>query len=643
MKSSRGTWTVAIDSDPDIPIYEGPIDWSLSGTAGQPKKVVGLDISGVKQLNDLPLSGIAVSFTESAKSQITPTVRLNFWPFTSLFGGLTASGQFTTDNDHGASLTALDLKVPDVEALGFGLKDTVFHWEPGGTWSGSTVFWPRFATSYGFGAGIGLAHGNLAHLEGSVAGINAAIGAGVYLQRIAFAVDLSPLKLRGSIGLSGGPAIGGKAAVTVNGNLTATFGDPFVIGVDGNAKVADRYAIGDAYLRYSSTGLFEFGGSVNLDLSILKVNGRVDGWVQGLQAFNIEGALNGCIDAYITDLCAGAKALISSDGVAGCVQVLGAGVGGGARWTSSPPFLKDFDGFTGCDLGPWRATHSAVSGPPTSFPLPAGERSVLWELSGAGGAAPGVSVAGPHGERVTVDAASPVARTASLVAAMTPRGTTIVFARKPSRGSWRLTGSSGAPITRVRQARGLPAPQAHARVEGRGRSRVLAWNLRTIPGQRVRFAEVGRDVRHLLTTTTKAHGRVRFTPMDGPAGTRKIVALVEQAGAPRATLTAGSYRAPGPLRPARPGRVRLARHASTLRVSWSGRVGPYRTAVYLRVADGRRLLRVVPAGRRSVTFSAISPTLGASALVAGLTRANGHGPVARATIKQRATVKTRRR
>ena len=107
------------------------------------------------------------------------------------------------------------------------------------------------------------------------------------------------------------------------------------------------------------------------------------------------------------------------------------------------------------------------------------------------------------------------------------------------------------PIRQIREAYGLPKPVVHARVSGRGRTRTLSWRLRPIPGQKVQFAEYGTDVRHLITTTAKASGRVRFTPQTGPAGRRRIVAIVEQYGLPRATLTLASFRAPGPPRPAR--------------------------------------------------------------------------------------------
>ena len=52
-------------------------------------------------------------------------------------------------------------------------------------------------------------------------------------------------------------------------------------------------------------------------------------------------------------------------------------------------------------------------------------------------------------------------------------------------------------------------------------------------------------MRHLITTTSAATGKVRFAPQAGPAGRRTIVAIVEQYGLPRKTIKVTSFRALG--------------------------------------------------------------------------------------------------
>ena len=128
-------WLVSVDSSPDIPIYAGPIDWKFSGTGDGPRKVVGFDISGVKALKGLPVTGYDASFLRSGKATIKPTLRLAFWPF-NYFGTVTTSTTFTTDNDNGADFSGLELKLPKVHALALELKDVQLKWQQGGTWAG---------------------------------------------------------------------------------------------------------------------------------------------------------------------------------------------------------------------------------------------------------------------------------------------------------------------------------------------------------------------------------------------------------------------------------------------------------------------------------------------------------------------------
>ena len=70
-------WRVSVASSPEIPIYAGPIDWKFSGTGDGPRKVLGFDISGVKKLKGLPVTGYDASFLRSGKATIKPTLRLD--------------------------------------------------------------------------------------------------------------------------------------------------------------------------------------------------------------------------------------------------------------------------------------------------------------------------------------------------------------------------------------------------------------------------------------------------------------------------------------------------------------------------------------------------------------------------------------
>ncbi len=109
-------------------------------------------------------------------------------------------------------------------------------------------------------------------------------------------------------------------------------------------------------MRYSSFGLFEFGGQVHWKFDPLYFDGAVTGWVAGAHNFDVEGSVHGCVDVpCLPDPCAGAKVLVSNIGLAGCVEALGYGVGAGATWGG------DFDAFTGCDLSRWRPVRPTAS------------------------------------------------------------------------------------------------------------------------------------------------------------------------------------------------------------------------------------------------------------------------------------------
>ena len=247
-----------------------------------------------------------------------------------------------------------------------------------------------------------------------------------------------------------------------------------------------------------------------------------------------------------------------------------------------------------------------------------------------------MTLAGPNGESVTVSRDAPVVQNDQFLAQLRQDGTTFVLVNRPAAGLWTLSDDGASPVRLVREARGLPDPSVSARVRGRGRTRVLSWNARRIPGQRVTFAEIGKDVRNAITTTETVRGSVRFRPAAGPAGRRRIVALVQQNDLPRTTLTAGSYRAPGTLRPGRPRALKAQRKRSRLVVSWRPRPAGFRHAVYFRLSDGRRLVRVVGAKRRRVVLKGVPRRVSARVKVLGLGHANGKGPAARVSVKRRA-------
>jgi hypothetical protein len=643
IKSDLGaTYSVAVQGSPDTPFYYGPISWSLGDytgpiplsqldpSFGKLKSIEGIDISGQPLFQGIPLTGISVSFTPSAKAIVMPTLTLDQFPF-NYFGSTTVSTSFLTDNDHGASFSSLEIKVPDLNVLALELKNVDLKYSNTNTWSGSADVVLDFADKLTVGGGFGIKNGKLDFLKADVGNINTPVGEGVYLQGIAFEIDLNPTTLKGGITLSAGPAVAGRTALSFTGSVTAVLADPWVIEVDGSAKVADKYDLASAFLRYTSTGLFEFGGQVGWNFDVLSLKGNVNGWVAGAHNFDIEGGVSGCVSLFITSACADAKVLISNLGLAGCVEVFGEGVGVGSHWGD------DFDAFTGCDLSKWRPTEpttttASVATAARQLTVAPGQSTVAWSIDGSGGRAPAVTVLGPGHARVSVSDVFPFVHNSRFYAAETSNGRTYVIVNHPKAGKWTITADGNVPITRIRQAVGLPKPHVSAKVTGKGRSRVLSWKLRKIPGQVVTFAEIGSNVRSVIGATSKANGSVHFTPADGPAGVRKIEALVQQDNRPRTTLTVATYRAPAAPRPGKASKIKLTRKGTTLTVRWTASPAGFRTAVYAKFSDGRRLVTIASAKRHSVSFVDVAATTTAKITLTGLTAGNAKGPAAHATL-----------
>jgi len=208
-------------------------------------------------------------------------------------------------------------------------------------------------SGFGFTIGIGLKNGALNYLKAAspastcrswtdLPAVDSAVGGG------------SGGPWDGTIGLTAGPQVAGKAAVSITGDVIYTPGNIWVLEVTGTAKLGDTFKLANADIKYISTGTFELKGSVSMNAVLATLTGSISGWVQGTSAFDFEGGLQACVDVWVGSLCAGANALVSNIGIAACVNLDVISGGIGYYWGGS------FSAFSGCDLSPWRPTMSAV-------------------------------------------------------------------------------------------------------------------------------------------------------------------------------------------------------------------------------------------------------------------------------------------
>ncbi len=639
-----GLWKAVVADGPDglqnIGLWEGTPNWSLQppSQAVQPNWQSGQPITVLNATNmltellveGLPLANVQIQFTAAGGATVTPTLTLKLWPFNYL-GGVTATPSVTVSNTAPPQWSSFEVKIGSVQAFGFGLKNVDLKIVSDNTWQGSATIVLPTPNNFGFTLGIGLKNGNLDYLKGGVTGLNIALVDGIFLQSLALSGGGAGVPWDGTIGLTAGPQVAGKSAVAITGDVIYTPGNTWSLEVKGNAKLGGLFNAANADVKYISDNTLTLSASVGIDASIASLTGGINGWIQGTSAFSLTGSIKACINLYITSACAAANALVSSIGIAACINIADVLSGGiGYYWGGS------FDAFSGCNLGPWTPTMSAVdtlaSGHSRTVSLTGGLPSAVFRLTSPLGA-PGVRVSGPGGVSITGTRTHPYVHRGNAVVLVTKADATYVVVKDPAGGNWKLTNLGPVPVQQINEADGLPQPSVHAAVTGSGSRRTLTWNLRKIADQKVQFAEYGNEVRHLITTTSAASGKVRFAPQAGPAGRRTIVAIVQQYGLPRKTLTVASFHAAGPPKPGKVTKLKLTRKGSSIVVTWKAPKSPFRHAVYAVLTNGSKLVLIVPAGASKATFAGIAKTVGATVSVTGLTVAGGKGPTVTARLR----------
>jgi hypothetical protein len=122
-----------------------------------------------------------------------------------------------------------------------------------------------------------------------------------------------------------------------------------------------------------------------------------------------------------------------------------------------------------------------------------------------------------------------------------------------------------------------------------------------VPGTAVRFVERGKDSTHVLGTVEGAHGTLRFTPEEALSPSRSIVAyLLNSEGVEVRDLPVGHYTAPGPFRPGRSRKARIARLRNSALLTWSPVPGARGYAIEITGSDGRLETHILRAPVHSV-------------------------------------------
>jgi hypothetical protein len=376
----------------------------------------------------------------------------------------------------------------------------------------------------------------------------------VYLQKLGFSYVDDPFTLGAAAGLTAGPQIKLPArepfrVMRLDGDLTFANDKPPTWKVTGKGDFIE--ADFDGELKVATTGKTDLEGEIAYAPPLAPrygLRGRVEGWLEGGEPAPSEGGgggswgdgaalLQGRVRMSMPGVDVGsAEAVLSTQGVAACRRGVGPDVGFGATWGGDVDVMAK-----SCGLGPWapdRPSASAAQATPLQVRVGRGERVLALRVAGTGGA-PVVTVTGPRGVRV--DTLAPPAD--AVVVRDDERSATYVALDRPARGTYTITPAAGSPpVAGLSSARALPRVRVRARVRGHGKRRVLRYRIHDRAGARVHFVEQGDGVRRVIGTAARRRGTVRFRPAKGPAGRRRIVAVVVRGGFVQDTRTVARYR-----------------------------------------------------------------------------------------------------
>lgn len=640
---------------PAIPLKNGKLDWKFP-LKGNKLRVADFSVAPAAALFGFNIDGtaavdLAADKTGGPRAEVPVHLGLpGVFKDPTTGKGLTADVTLKADNERKLYLDALRVDLPHAFLGGLEINDLFFEYrKEESIWRGGAEL--IFPSGHKLDAvpppstqGIGFRDGGLeyAGAELTFPDPGVPVFSSVYLHRIGFTLETRPTRFTGTVNLTAGSAAG-RTLASIDGTVLVVFATPsepftirgrraegLAIDVSGKLTMLDTVPLAEAHVAYIYPYYIEAGGK--LEYQVIKdrlwAKATAGGWVDlGSGQFNIEAGADLCIDIKVYSGCRGGSVVLSSRGMGGCVSLWFADVGGGIYWSGGGKIF-----FRSCDVGPFRATLSRAS-QNGSFNVSVGRDAPFEAFEVVGrDAAPNVELSGPGGKRV----GTPESGFLDSADAIIWRGSgddrsTWVLLPKKAAGAWTITPSAGSAIASVRAAHGLPEPDVRARVTGKGRKRALAYSVKPLPGQVVRFVERGPQTAHVLGTARAATGRLPFRTADGPAGARTVVAVVENEGTVRKEITVARFRAPRPTTPARPRGLRVTRVRGGLALRWKRVPGARRYVVGVDVSDGRRL--ALTARKASLRIPRVAATTTARVRVAALTAANTVGKRATARVK----------
>ena len=647
------TGAIVVRAGP-IKIYQGKI--SLKANLELPG---GFNVAANAAVAGFPIEGsLAVRFkadTVAGEYGATLDVHLGL---PKLFGGFTGDVALRLTNRDGLILDKLRLEASSIYLGALHVQNLFVDYRRiGNEWRGGAKL--SLPSGVGLNAsppppeqGVTFRDGKLISIGATINFPNpgAVIASGVFLNSIGFQVGTGPTRFLGNAKFSTGSA-GGRTVARIDAGMFIAFAtpdEPFTapVGipakdrtftstafhVGGTVTLVDRFNLGGAYLLYVHPGYAELAGEFNYELlsGLVSAQARV-----GMAINTVKNQFNGEVGARVCAAkvaCVGGDMIISNVGIGACARTWLVDVGGGYYWGGGGFFM-----WRSCDVGrvrvavsPAQAAQAGDAG--SRFTLPSGLDKAVIGVKGRD-RAPVATLVSPSGKRYTVPGGDDWANGPELVAFRADENKESYFVvPRPEAGTWRVEAEPGSsPVTGVQFAETLPEPRVRARVSGRGRTRTVSYDVRAVEGQRVTLFEKGRETLVRIGEARGTKGRLRFRSADGPAGGRQIVAQIDSFGAPRDRIVAGTYRAPGLVRPSRVNRLSATARGSRVCATWRRGRNAREYAVTFRLSDGRKQL-VVTRRTRACVGRVVGRVRG-KVEVRGVSTRGTRGAAARKTVK----------
>jgi hypothetical protein len=619
--STRGSTQLRVGG---MVLYRREIDWKLG-------EQLRFSVERNLKLRGLPVTGSAALAANARTRSVSIELNLQL---PSVLGGVTGATTIQAGGDgvivDDITVTAGSARIGSFEVRDLSLaytrvSETAYHFDGQATLVLPAPLAPQITGKLGFGIGD-----DYFRVGGELDGINRPLAYGIFLQRIRFDIQISPLRLSGGIGVSAGPRLLGREAISIDGDFTYEDLEPDRYTISGRARIVD-VEVASGSVSFQTDGRFDMSAAINFSRHGVGFDGQIVGWVDGASAFNFQGS--GTVRAG--PFTAGGEGVISSDGIAVCRTGRGPHIGFGYAWSGTNTRI-----FAGsCNIGPWvveRGARAAQAPTFRSFGVGRGQPVAVFSVVGAA-APPKVVLTGPGGRAVAVtpdDPAGGVDDGRVLLFQNPEDRTTYIAVDKPAAGLYRLSLAPGSqPAERFRVARALSRPAVRGRVTGKGRRRTLRYRFTRERGRSVVFYEQGRDTRKRLRHTRRPKGAIRFKVPDGRAGRRDIVAVVRQNGFTQSAVVIARYKAPPPRRPGRPAKLRARVRRGRLVARWDRARRAASYEVRVRVSDGRNVLFLPKNGKRAVWLPGIERGQRARVTVRGLTATGRRGP--RASLRVR--------